>query len=214
MKHRFLKLLLFIIIILGIGVNAYAQQFSISVLIKSSYFGAKSGYTSIIKDTVFNGGDWNFSIKKDIVNQFAKVKEIKIKFIPNHKSYLLNESVYRLNKMQIFSENFLLSLDTTSYQADDTVFTYFSNLAAKIKENLGEGINQTKIFKTGTDSSKPMFCVYFYEDSVLLPETLTDRSEIEKELDVLTYMSVELFKVGSDTNSYSVVYSISGGQKQ
>lgn len=216
MKYLTFKTILFSIAFTFLCSQSNAQQFSVSVLLKTSFFGAKTGFPSIIKDTVSNEGEWNYSIRKDVVNHFADVKDIKIKFVQNHNSLLLNESEYNLYKMKICSEDIILPSESSMVLKNDTITSYFKTVLNFVKESIGSDVISSKIFSSqnqNIESGNPLLYAYIYEKSASLHENLSDRKEIEKQLDILTYMSVELFQNNENPEKFSIIFTISSGQE-
>jgi hypothetical protein len=195
---------------------ANAQQQSVVNLIVRSFNEAHQGFPSLIRDTLPDFGGWNYKIKPEVVQQFAEVKDIKMNIKKNHKSLLMNDTLVQLNQLRIRSATIQLGANKKWNDYKDTLTAYYNNIVGFFKQAFGKQLNYTAVIPLEDPKDadfKPRYLVYFYEKYINLPETLTNRYEIEKQLDVVAWFTVELQENMMAESNYNFIYRISGGQK-
>lgn len=217
MKSIFLKILV-LSILAGITCKeTSAQQQSIVNLILTSFNGAHQGFPSLINDTISDWGGWDYKINAKVVKQFANVADIKLSFKKNYKSLLLNDTLVQLNQMRIRSETIMLGENKTWDDYKDTLTSYYNKQVDFFIKAFGAQLNYTPVIplQNADDANfKPKYYIYFYEKSITIPNTLTDMYEIEKQLDVVAWFSIELQENILVSKNYNMIYRISGGQRQ
>lgn len=198
--------------------EASAQQQSIVNLILTSFNGAHQGFPSLIKDTVPDWGGWeDYKINPNVVKQFANVQDIRLGFKKNYKSLLMNDTLVQLNQMRIRSETIMLGENKTWDDFKDTLTSYYNKIVSFYKQAFGSQLNYTPVIllQNAEDANfKPRYSIYFYEKNITIPDTLTDKYEIEKQLDVVAWFSIELQENSLIRSNYNMVFRISGGQMQ
>ena len=192
-----------------------AQQKSISVLIRTSLNGANEGFPFLSKETLQDSGEWKYTISSEIVNQFAGVSGIYIKSVQDHKSVLMNDELYTINQMRINNDFLILPSDIPD--KDDFLKSKFIKAVDFFKNEYGTLLNFTGVIRPAISSdsdNKPIYITYFYEKSIDIPDSLTDIIDIEKQLDILIWFSVELLQNNSNPDTYYLSFRINGAQKQ
>ena len=218
MKRIFIKFLV-LSILAGITVNkASAQQQSIVNLILTGFNEAHTGFPTFIKDTASDSGGREFKkINQNVVKQYANVKDINLNLINNYKSLLIKDTLVHLNQMTIRSENIVLGENKTWDDYKDTLTSYYNKQVDFFIKAFGAQLNYTPVIPLQNEEDagfKPRYCIYFYEKSIKIHDTLTNMYEIEKQLDVVAWFSIELQKNILISRFYNMVYRISGGQRQ
>lgn len=199
--------------------TSFAQQQSIVNLILTSFNGAAEGFSSFIKDTVTDFGGWQYAIQPQVVKQYAGVKDIKLKFIKNYQSQLVKDgTLVQLNQMRIRGENIGIAAEKNWNDYKDTLTNYYNKIVDYFKQAFGNQLNYTKIISLEDESQadfKPRYLIYFYLKSMVIPETMSNKYEIENLLDVTNWFTIELQeqKLGL-AHYFNVQYRISGGQRQ
>ncbi len=194
-----------------------AQQQSIVNLILTSFNGAHQGFPSLINDTISDWGGWSYKINAKVVKQYANVRDINLDFRKNYKSLLLNDTLVQLNQIRIRSETIMLGENKTWDDYKDTLTSYYNKQVDFFIKAFGAQLNYTPVItlQNADDANfKPRYCIYFYEKSIAIPKTLTDMYEIEKQLDVVAWFSIELQENILTSKNYNMIYRISGGQRQ
>lgn len=211
---RFIIILSLCAVVFSFSVSI-AQQKSISVLIRTSLNGANEGFPSYINDALPDSGEWKYKVSSDIVNQFAGVSGVNINTIQDYKSVLMNEELYTINRMRINSDEILLPSDISG--KEDSLVSYYNNAVNFFKNDYGTLLNFTDVIvspNTHDFDNKPLYIIYFYEKSIDIPDSQTDINELEKQLDILIWFSVELRRSNLNSDAYFISYRINGAQKQ
>ena len=214
-RTRILLLMDFVLFMLTLT-NASAQQLSVINLILTGFNEAHQGFPTLSKDTLPFDGWWN-EIKPSITNQYDGVKDIKIKFEKNFKSLLLNDTPVKLNQMKITGQNINLGINKTWEDYKDTLTSYYNKIVLSYKQAFGGQLNYTQIIPLQNSKEagfQPRYIIYFYEKSILIPDNLNNIYEIEKQLDVVSWFSIELKEGYLVESIYNIIYRISGGQRQ
>lgn len=215
MKNCFVKLTVICVVLMNTVQSASAQQQSITSLILTGFNSAHQGFPSFINDTLPYDG-WNNKINTIKVKQYAGVKDIELKFEKNYKSRLMNDTLVKLNQMKIRGESIILERNKFWDDYKDTLTSYYNNIVSFYQQAFGKQLNYSQIIPLDNPKNadfKPRYIIYFYEKKLTLPETLTNMYEIEKQLDVISWFTIELQEQPL-THNYNIVYRISGGQRQ
>lgn len=194
-----------------------AQQKSIIVLIKTSLNGADAGFPSFINDTLPDIGEWKYKINPEIVKQFAEVSDIKINIKRNQKSHSINDTLFQINQMKIISNDIIPPPGVSRSIYLDSVVSRYNKIINFFKNELGAQFNYTDIIQQQNQpdlKSSLYYITYFYENSTTLNNNITDAREIEKHLDVVKWISVELLQNPLNKDSYCVVYRINGAESK
>ena len=217
MNKRCIKVVLVFILSAILYTGAVAQQQSIVNLIVTSFNGAHQGYPSLVKDTVTDFGGWDYKINPAVVQQYADVKDIKLSFKKNYKSLLLKDTLVQLNLLRIRGATIQLDKDKKWIDYKDTLTNYYNKIVTFFQQAFGKQLNYTPVIPLAKEEDadfKPRYLIYFYEKAVKIPDSLTDKYEIERQLDVVAWFTIELqenFLVG---RNYNMIFRVSGGQRQ
>lgn len=193
--------------------NANAQQKSIAQLIVQGMNEAPAGFPSFIKDTI---RDLGWKLKPEVVSQYQGIKDVEFFFEKDFKSNLVKDAVFTINKMRIRGETIRIPFDKGWNDYKDTLTAYYNSQVDFFKQAFGAQLNYTSVIPLKDESDegfKPRYIIYFYNKAIQLPEGITDTDEIEKQLDVANWFTVELQKQML-TSNFHIVYHVSGGQKQ
>lgn len=194
---------------------AIAQQQTIAHLILLAMNEASQGYPTLAKDTV-KDDVYDYQLTPEAVRAYANVKDVKMDFTRNFKSRLLNDTLFTLCQLRIRSESIMIPADKSWYDFKDTLTSYYNKQVAFFSQAFGTQLNHTKIISLQNEEEsnfKPRYLVYFYTKALRLPDDLTDKYEIEKQLDVTSWFTIEL-QEWMLTHRYNMIYRVTGGKRQ
>lgn len=195
--------------------TAAAQQITIAHLILLTMNEAAQGYPTLMKDTVADAV-FAFKLTPQAIQPYANVKDVKIDFKRNYKSLLLNDSLFTLCQLRIRSESILIPANKSWKDFKDTLTAYYNLQVDFFKKAFGSQLNYSSIIPLENEEDadfKPRYLIYFYSKALQLPDSLTNKYEIEKQLDVTSWFTIELQEQPL-LHHYNMVYRVSGGKRQ
>lgn len=206
MKHIILYLLFLS------SVPIQAQQ-TIANLLHAGLQEADNGFSGFMKDTLHRNG--SIVLKEDIVNSYQGVSRIVFSFKKDHKSVIMNNTLYTLNEMKIDARSILAGNKEWKELKDD-FYKQFMGQVDYFTKTYAALLNATTVIIRSEDKENdfyPFFLVYFYHKGIQLPPGISDATEIEEKLDVAPYFSIALKKRWPTVNYY-MEYRVHGATRQ
>lgn len=213
MKWVFKKLAILFVLMVCIFQTSVAQQKNVANLIVQGMNETNIGFPSFMPDTIRNFG---WKLKPAAVAKYEGIKDVEFFFTKDFTSILVKDAAYTINKMRIRSETIRIPFEQGWTDYKDTLTAYYNKQVDYFKLAFGKQLGYTSIITLQDETEegfKPRYITYFYNKAIQLPANLTNTNEIEKQLDISNWFTVELQKQMLTPN-YNIVYQVSGGQKQ
>lgn len=219
MKKFLLHILCMTVLVTAFVQPIQAQEKQIPQLIVKAMNEANAGFPTLMQDAE-KDAVLGWKLKPEVAKQYANVKKVVFQAAANQHSQLYKDSLFTMHEMTIKSPDIVFEKGKTWVDYKDTLNTYFKGILNFYITAFGKQLSYSPILiDDSKEQYKPIYAVYFYNKGISIANTVTDRYEIERILDISAWFCIELkkgtaFLDGQFTDVCYIQYRVSGGQLQ